>query len=169
MTLEQFKELVNLLLKAGLKHDAGFVHVMITVRLNMSMKLKQLEDSLNEAINNRGDELSLMYKDQIAKLDEMHRELTTLGPGFDAISELLKQLLTKVYSELREGKPTGVEPVEQGSLATKFAEIGANIDKYIEVTDECIMTIEALQEEGQKEAPKSESTSYTSAYLDLIR
>ena len=99
----------------------------------------------------------------------MHRELTTLGPGFDAISELLKQLLTKVYSELREGKPTGVEPVEQGSLATKFAEIGANIDKYIEVTDECIMTIEALQEEGQKEAPKSESTSYTSAYLDLIR
>ena len=176
MNLEQFKQLLDLLLNANLTDERGFIHIMLMAKETINVKLEKLQQIAETAIAEAGDipsfgeddkgvALTNMYSEHRATIDSIHREIPKLGPEFNELEEKFTKLLHRLHNELTGGTSKGVDNIERGQLAGEFAKIGANIDNIIKQTIKSRMTIQELK----KEVPKSESTSYTSAYLDLIR
>ena len=176
MNLEQFKQLLDLLLNANLTDERGFIHIMLMAKETINVKLEKLQQIAETAIAEAGDipsfgeddkgvALTNMYSEHRTIINSIHSDMTKLGPEFNELEGKFTNLLHRLRNELTGGTSDGVDSIERGRLAGEFAEIGARVDVEIKRVTRSSMTLQALQEE----VPKSESTSYTSAYLDLIR
>jgi hypothetical protein len=176
MNLEQFKQLLEMLLREGLKDEHGYLHIMIMAQQSIGTKLDKLQNMVDKAIDDFastitfgddkvGNALSVMYNQKQEELKALHRDIPNVGPKYDLAEEKLKKLLHRLHSDLSKNITKGVDANERDTLAREFAEIGTDIDVRLERAVLYIETLKLLQDE----VPKGESTSYTSAYLDLIR